>query len=141
MAAGVPCNLGSNALFASAEDRKEASETYHKYEFNTLDTWKDGGFSEYTRLAYRIFAKIPKEKLNQVLQMQTETEIDSILALDLPKMSESLGMACVLKFLVDILQGHGYFDKNVSKSEVIKIMHKIIGITCKHAFRVFLGEF
>ena len=140
MAAGVPCNLGSEALFASAEARQEASETYHKYEYKTLDTWKNAGLSEYTRLAYRIFAKIPKDKLNQVLQKQTETEIDSILALDLPKNSESLGVTCVLKFLLDNLQEHGYFDNSVNKAEVIKIMHKIVGITCKYAFRVFLGK-
>ena len=129
MAAGVPCNMGSTALFASGDARQEASESYHKYEYKTIDAWKDSDLTEYARLAYRIFAS-------------KHDEIDAILALPSPK-TESFAMICVLKFMLDNLELHGYFDANdekLDKNDALKKMLKIICVTCKYAIRVFLGD-
>ena len=129
MAAGVPCSMGSTALFASADARQEASESYHKYEYKTVDAWKDSDLTEYARLAYRIFAS-PK----------TSEEIDAISALPTQTKTESYAMICVLKFMLDNLELPGYFDAKVSKNDALKNLLNIICVTCKYAIRVFLGD-
>ena len=126
MAAGVPCNLGSDALFASGDARQEASESYHRYEYKTIHAWKEADLTEYAKLAYRIYAT----KGN-----------DAVLALPIQP-TESYAMICVLKFMLDNLDLHGFFDgKNAFKNDgsIAKLL-KIICVTCKYATRVFLGD-
>ena len=132
MGAGIPCTLGSSALFSSQAVRDQATSTYHQYEYKTLETWNELDLSAYARLAMRIFTCIPREKVLQVSKNITDkkaatTDVEEILNMPVvPKTSQSemLGFASLIQLMLRILEEHKYFDGQIKPNDVITLLYR-----------------
>ena len=130
MGGGFPCTLGSTAVFSSQEIRDEVSNSYHKYEYKTLDAWNDMDLTAYARLCFRIFSLIPKEQFSQIYQnvkdKKANSSLEKVLSLPVthPPAADMLTLACLINFMMSVLEIHGYFDNKISRDDVIKILYR-----------------
>ena len=131
MPAGMPCTLGSTALFSSEELREKANATFHKYEYRILESWKELGLSAYAKLAYRLVTMIPKDQVSKIAQnldKKTEdlSEIEQIFNLPVtqPCSADAMTYAYLVYFLVMCLEEHQYFDNKVTQDDVISLLFR-----------------
>ena len=132
MPAGMPCTLGSTALFGTEELRDKANATFHKYEYKTLESWKELGLSAYAKLAYRLVTMIPKDQVSKIaknLDKKSEAEVSEIeqifnLPVTQPSSADAMTYAYLVYFLVMCLEEHQYFDNKVTQDDVINLLQR-----------------
>ena len=132
MPAGMPCTLGSTALFGTEELRDQANATFHKYEYRTLESWKELGLSAYAKLAYRLVTMIPKDQVSKIAQNLDKipegevSEIEQIFNLPVtqPCSADAMTYAYLVHFLVMCLEEHQYFDYKVTHEDVINLLQR-----------------
>ena len=132
MPAGMPCTLGSTALFGTEELRDKANATFHKYEYKTLESWKELGLSAYAKLAYRLVTMIPKDQVSKIaknLDKKSEAEVSEIeqifnLPVTQPSSADTMTYAYLVYFLVMCLEEHQYFDNKVTQDDVINLLQR-----------------
>merc|ERR1711963_447125 len=132
MPAGMPCTLGSTALFGTEELRDQANATFHKYEYRTLESWKELGLSAYAKLAYRLVTMIPKDHVSKIAQNLDKipegevSEIEQIFNLPVtqPCSADAMTYAYLVHFLVMCLEEHQYFDYKVTQEDVINLLQR-----------------
>ena len=73
LAAGVPCNFGSKALFTNEEARQAAEKSYHKYEWSSLHLIQAAGLSPASKLAFRIVTTIGPQNVNKIVNVIKNT--------------------------------------------------------------------
>jgi len=148
MPAGMPCTLGSTALFSTEELRDQANATFHKYEYRTLESWKELGLSAYAKLAYRLVTMIPKDQVSKIAQNLDKipegevSEIEQIFNLPVtqPCSADAMTYAYLVHFLVMCLEEHQYFDYKVTHEDVINLLQRAILISAQHGQRVSFGD-
>ena len=132
MPAGMPCSLGSTALFGTEKLRDQANATFHKYEYRTLESWKELGLSAYAKLAYRLVTMIPKDQVSKIAQnldKNAEEEVSEIeqifnLPVTQPCSADAMTYAYLVHFLVMCLEEHQYFDYKVTHEDIINLLQR-----------------
>merc|ERR1711963_432163 len=144
----TPFAAAIEGLFGTEELRDKANATFHKYEYKTLESWKELGLSAYAKLAYRLVTMIPKDQVSKIaknLDKKSEAEVSEIEQIfNLPvtqhSSADAMTYAYLVYFLVMCLEEHQYFDNKVTQDDVINVLQRAILISAQYGQRVSFGD-
>ena len=148
MTAPLPCTLGSTALFSTEETRKQANETYHRYEYKCVEPMKTAGLAPKAKLALRIVTTLGPNNVKPVLEKKPETEAATRVAklLDLPlnttTADEDFEIALLTSYLVSCLETTDFVAKNGSptKQDVTELVDQIIRAVLTHTRSIYYSQ-